>query len=85
MTPIKKKFRIRGLSKPNSVTLEHNGNLFWAESVLTESKFDQLFKYFKHDWDDPKYAVLEYTEQSDNGTPINALMTEVSLNNLGAL
>jgi len=72
-------FRIRGLSKPHSVTLEHNNNAFWAESNLTQDRFDALFQYSKHDWDEPKFGVVEYVKQTDDGTPIDGLVIEVKL------
>ena len=76
-----RKYPIKGLSKPNSVTLEHGNHLFWADSVLTKEKFLELFNFCKNHWDknNPYYAKIEFEKESSDGTPINATMIDFSL------
>jgi hypothetical protein len=76
---MKNTFRIRGLSKPNSFTLEHDDELFNAPSKLPQDRFEALFAYAKNDWDDPKFAVVEYAKWNDDGMPIDGVVIEVLL------
>jgi hypothetical protein len=77
---MKAKYQIHGLSKPNSVTLQHKGNHFWAAANFEQGVFDELFKYSKNNWDEKKYAHIEYDSVADDGTPINAVVTQVTTN-----
>lgn len=73
-------YELKGLSKPNSCTLEHNHHIFWATSVLTESKFQSFFDFCKDNWgdDEKKYCLVEFVNESDDGTPIEGLVIEFS-------
>lgn len=76
-------YEIKGLSKPNSVTLEHNNHLFWADSVLPNEKFEELFNFCKDHWNknEPYFAKLQFERESEDGTPIDATMIEFILHN----
>jgi len=76
-----KYYPIKGLSKPNSVTLEHKNHFFWANTNLSTDKFIELFNFVSDNWnaDEPYYAKLEFDTEAEDGTPINATMIEFSL------
>lgn len=74
----KRWYELKGLSKPHSVTLEHNNHVFWAKSVLTEEKFNELFDYCKHEWSEKKYCLIVFNKEANDGTPIESIMVEIS-------
>ena len=72
-------FKLKGLTKPNSMTLEpiNNENTFWAKSILTQERFDALFDYSKNNWKDKKIAEVEHDGIREDGTPINPVVISV--------
>lgn len=71
-------YKIKGLSKPNRFTFEtEKQDIFWATSNLTQDRFDALFKYCKHNWDEVKIAVIKCDFIAEDGVPINSKVIEI--------
>lgn len=72
--------KLKGLSKPASFTCESldNEEIFWAKSGLPQDRFDALFKYADGNWKDEKVVEIECDATSFDGTPINAVVINVT-------
>ena len=73
-------FKLIGLSRPQCVTCElvDSEVTFIAKNGLSEQKFKELWNYCKDNWGDKKVAEIEYDRLSDNGTPINPIVVNIS-------
>lgn len=71
-------YKIKGLSKPNMFTFEtEKQDIFWSTSNLTQDRFNALFNYCKHNWDEDKIAVIKCDSLSEDGIPINSKIIEI--------
>jgi hypothetical protein len=75
----KAKYKVAGVSLPNSVTLSHNNDLFWATTNHTNERFKALFDFCKNHWDTDIYAIVEFEDITPDGQPINGIVTEIIL------
>lgn len=67
-----------GLSKPRTATLTGpKEDIFWAPIDMPNDRVKALWDYCKGNWDEPKYARVQYTSLSSDGFPINPVMTEL--------
>ena len=76
---MEKKFLLKGLSKPKSMTFHtENEELFWVNSTLSEDKFNELFNVFTK-WKEDKFAILSYDRLREDGTPINPKFIRITI------
>ena len=73
-------FKLIGLSKPQSFTLElaHNQEIFWAKNGMGLKKFNELWNYCSGHWEDKKLAQVQHDGFSLDGTPINPVVVGIS-------
>lgn len=75
---IKSDFKLVGLSKAKSATLElidTDRETFWATIDMTQEKFDSMWKYCENNWSDKKIAEVVHDGFYADGTPKNPVMT----------
>ncbi|KIO75595.1 hypothetical protein TH53_19855 [Pedobacter lusitanus] len=75
-------FKLVGLSRPKSATLEHlntDKDTFHAIIDMPQDKIDSLWKLCKGNWDDTKIAEIECDRLSD-GMPINGRLVGIRFN-----
>lgn len=73
-------FKLVGLGKPRSATLEHLDNdrdTFWAVIDMPKDKIEELWKLCEGDWKNNKIAEIECDRLSEDGVPINARMVGI--------
>ena len=73
-------FRLVGLSKPKSFTLEllyTDKETFWATSEMAQDRFDALFIYCKNNWKDKKIAEVKHNGLNEDGLPINPVVVNI--------
>lgn len=78
---ITKEYRLTGLSKPRSATLQNlhdDIDMYWAVLDMAEDRIQALWNYCKRNWDEKKIAVVECDEVID-GAPINGRVVEIKL------
>jgi len=77
-------FKLVGLGKPNSATLEHlhtDKDTFWATIDMPQNKIDELWLLCKNNWDDVKIAEVVCDRVTSDGVPINAKLVGIRFNN----
>lgn len=73
-------FKLVGLSKPASATLEHlnsDKHTFKAIIDMSEDRISALWNLCENDWKTTKIAEIECDKLNDNGIPINARMVGI--------
>lgn len=71
-------YELKGLSKPNKFSFENEKeDTFWATSSFTVDRFNALFDYCKHNWQETKIAVLKCDYLTEDNIPINAKVIEI--------
>lgn len=77
-------FKLVGLSKPRSFTLETSKGITFnapaLESSFAYQQFDELFKYCEGNWADNKVARVAHGWFADDGTPIQPKVLEINEN-----
>lgn len=66
-------FRLKGLSKPKSATLEFintDKETIFATIEMPDEKIEALWGYCKGNWEDAKIAEVEHDGFNTNGLPI---------------
>jgi len=79
-TKIKTEYRLVGLSKPRSFTLnflDTDRDTFWAKSDMSYERFNALWNYCKDNWDVAKIAIVECDGFYEDKTPKNPMVIEV--------
>lgn len=74
------KFRLIGLSRPKSATLnfiDSDRTTFWAKVAMSDERFNALWAYCKDNWGHPKIAIVEHDGVFNDGTPIAPVMVNV--------
>ena len=74
---ITKDYRLIGLSRPSSATLEllhTDEETIWASIKMSKKKIDALWKHCDGNWSIRKYAVVECDAINEHGLPINPVM-----------
>lgn len=76
---MKTEFKLVGLSKPKSFTLELSGSedTFNATSEIPQDRFDALFNYCKNNWGDKKIAEVQHDGFHNSGIPINPVVINI--------
>ncbi len=75
-------FRLIGLSKPNSATLQFlysDEETFWAKCNMTPETFQAMFDYCEGNWDELKIAEVEHDGFYDDRTPINPVVIGIRI------
>lgn len=68
-------FKLAGLSKPKSMTCYTKKEvIFWPKVEMAQDRFDALFVYCKHNWQDEKVVEIEHDGFYEDGTPINPVV-----------
>lgn len=78
-------FKLVQVSKPKNVKLEPLNNdsfSFEAKVEMEQDRFDALFDYCKHNWDEIKIAEIEHDGLNEDGEPINPIFKGIRLNKL---
>lgn len=71
-------YELKGLSKPNRFSFENEKEeTFWATSDFTTDRFNALFDYCQHNWDEVKIAVLQCDHLTKENIPINAKVIQI--------
>lgn len=73
-------FRLVGLSKPKSATLQlldTDKETIWAKVDMPKDRFDALFDYCKGNWKQNKIAKIKHDGLREDGTPINPVVLEI--------
>lgn len=81
---MKAEFKLVGLGKPRSATLEHLDNdrdTFWGVLDMPEEKISELWNMCKGNWDDVKIAEVECDYLSEDGVPVNAKVKSIRFKN----
>lgn len=69
-----------GLSRPKSATLTGpKEDVFWVTIEMAPDRIEALWNFVKDDGFDGKYAKVRFDNYSDDGFPIDAVMTELIL------
>jgi len=77
---MKGKFKLVGLSKSKSVTCETDKeDIFWPKVEMSQDRFNALWDYCKGNWDEPKFAEIEYDRLDETGEPINPVLLNITL------
>lgn len=67
-------FKMVGMSKPMSITLENDKQeLFWPKVDIDQDEFDGLMHYLDGHWDGTQRARVTYERLSEDGTPISSV------------
>lgn len=77
---MKTEFRLIGLSKPRSATLQFldtDKEIFWAKIDMPEDRIKALWDYVSGNWDKKYIAEVEHSSVDKDGVPINAVMNGV--------
>lgn len=72
-------FRLKGLSKPSSATMYHEGSeeFFNAPVEMEPDRFNALFDYCKNNWDEIKWCVVHHDGLNAHGFPINPIVKSI--------
>lgn len=71
---MKSDFKLVGLSKPRSATLEFlhtDAETFWAKIDMPDDRIEALWGYVSGNWKEKKIAEVECDGLYKDGTPIN--------------
>jgi len=77
---MKSDFRLVGLSKPKSASLQFlhsDKTTFWASIEMPEDRINALWDYCKDNWHEKKIAEIEHNGLYEDGTPIKPIMIGV--------
>ncbi len=77
------KFKLIGLSKPQSFTCEplDKEEVFWAKNGMSDQKFNELWNYCKGNWSDKNIAIIKHDGLNDDGIPINPYVIGIEITN----
>jgi len=76
-----KEYKLCGLSKSNSATIElpDSEETFNVPVDMPQDRFDALFSYCKFHWDEEKIAIVSHDGINDNNLPINPKVIEIKI------